>query len=100
MIFEDFSEFCERLDQLDFRLDSTTSKRLFDALTMQESKELDLQTFELFVEYWFMKEDELLRLKKYLKKNKFRSHESALKISNQVIRTNHGIGRIVLTQKW
>lgn len=76
------------------------SKRLFDALTMQESKEIDLQTFELFVEYWFMKEDELLRLKKYLPKNKFRSHEHALKISNQVIRTNHGIGRIVLTQKW
>jgi hypothetical protein len=47
-----------------------------------------------------MREEELQRINKYLPRNRLRLKEFALKISNQTVVTNRGIGRIVLTQKW
>jgi hypothetical protein len=60
---------------------------------------LDITTFELFVEIYQAKEDELQKINKYLPSNKLRSIEFALKIGNYKIYPSQGIGRVVLTQK-
>ena len=61
---------------------------------------LDIPTFELFVDKYQTKEEELEKINKFLPSNKLRSIEFALKISNRTVLPYHGIGRVVLTQKW
>ncbi len=60
---------------------------------------MDISTFEIFVDIYQAKEEELQKINKYLPSNKLRSIEFALKIGNYKIYPSHGIGRIVLTQK-
>ena len=57
-------------------------------------------TFDLFVNNYQMKEEELEKISKFLPSNKLRSMEFPLKVSNNTIVPNHGLGRVVLTQKW
>jgi hypothetical protein len=60
---------------------------------------VDSTTFDLFLENYQTKDEELQKINKYLPSNKLRSIEFGLKISNDSLVPNHGIGRIVLTQK-
>jgi hypothetical protein len=61
---------------------------------------LDATTYELFVENLQIKEEENEKINKFLPTNKLRSIEFALKVSNNTIVPNNGLGRVVLTQKW
>ncbi|RNA33500.1 DENN domain-containing 3 [Brachionus plicatilis] len=61
--------------------------------------ELDFATFEIFIDTYQLKESELNKIKKFLPKNKIRTKEFALKISNHTLVPNYGIGNLVLTQK-
>ncbi|RNA08615.1 DENN domain-containing 3-like, partial [Brachionus plicatilis] len=93
-----FDEFTQKLIFLEIRLDNEISRRLFDALTIGNSK-LDFATFEIFIDTYQLKESELNKIKKFLPKNKIRTKEFALKISNHTLVPNYGIGNLVLTQK-
>lgn len=94
----DLTEFCEKLEELDIRLNSEVIQRLYEALTIESTK-LNGITFYLFIDYWFLKEEELQKMDKYLPRNKLRTMELVLKISSQSHVTNRGIGRIVMTEK-
>ena len=56
-------------------------------------------TFEIFIDTYKLKENELNKIKKYLPANKLRTKEFALKISHHTLVPNYGIGNLVLTQK-
>lgn len=59
-----------------------------------------METFEIFLETYQSKEEELNRINKYLPKRALRSIEFAVKISVRQNVPGHGIGLVVLTQQW
>jgi hypothetical protein len=98
---EDLSlaDFTAKLDTLEIRIDIETPDRLFNSLTLCQGTAVDFTTFEIFVDTYQAKDEDLQKVNKYLPINKLRTTEFALKVSNSTAVPNAGIGRIVLTQK-
>ncbi len=98
---EDFSlaEFTSKLDILEIRIDIETTDRLFNALTLGQSTNVDFTSFEIFIDTYQAKDEDLQKINKYLPINKLKTSEFALKVSNSTVVPNAGIGRLVLTQK-
>lgn len=93
------SEFSKKLDALEIIIDIDTTSRLFKALTLGKSSTLSCTSFEIFIDTYQAKDEDLQKVNKYLPTNKIRTSEFALKISNSTVVPKAGIGRIALTQK-
>ncbi len=98
---EDLSlaDFTAKLDTLEIRIDIETTDRLFNSLTLGQGTAVDFTSFEIFIDTYQAKEDDLQKVNKYLPINKHPTTEFALKVSNSTAVPKAGIGRIVLTQK-
>ncbi len=72
----------------------------FNPIYFSKFQALNTSSFELFIDTYKLKEDELQKVYKYLPTNTLRNNEYALKLSNSIVVPKVGIGRIVLTQKW
>ena len=77
-----------------FKSKMETTASLIDLIV-----ELNGITYITFIDFWFLKEEDLQRINKYLPRNKQRISEFALKVSVKDCVTNRAIGRIVLTEK-
>lgn len=58
-----------------------------------------MSSFEIFIDSYKAKEDELQKIYKYLPVSNLRNVEYALKLSNSIVVPKIGIGRLALTQK-
>ena len=76
------SEFNNRLDNLEIRVDIDTASRLFNSLTLGNSTTLNITSFEIFIDTFQAKDEELQKVNKYLTTNKLRTstQEVALKV--------------------
>jgi hypothetical protein len=94
-----FIQFYDYLEKLGLRLDSDMTNRLFSALTLDKSDRIDANTFKVFIENYEKKEEEIVKMSKFLPSNRLQCMEFAIEVSNRIVVVNEGIGRVILSQK-
>ncbi|XP_041471701.1 DENN domain-containing protein 3-like isoform X2 [Lytechinus variegatus] len=90
-------EFIHWMQYLEIAIDVDVIDRLFNALSSGSSY-LDAETFIYFYEAWKEGLEEIKSIPLSIYKEYLDSTESVLKMSS-LIRTDHGMGRLVLTEK-
>ncbi|XP_077990292.1 DENN domain-containing protein 3-like [Glandiceps talaboti] len=92
----DLKEFIKHIQLLEIAIDIDAINRLFTSLTLGRTQVVEPDTFAIFYECW--KESEIETSSLALPPDELDHNECVLKVSS-LIRTDHGTGRLILTQK-
>uniref|UniRef100_A0AAY5EZN1 DENN/MADD domain containing 3a n=1 Tax=Electrophorus electricus TaxID=8005 RepID=A0AAY5EZN1_ELEEL len=92
-------DFVRRVQESGMAKDTSTIRRLFDALTVGQQKQVDPEVFRIFYTIW--KETEAVAQEVDLPAavlERLEPNECVYKLSSSV-KTSHGVGKIALTQR-